>query len=108
MGEDEMAAQQSALFAEATNRATSSLKSTFLLQKVAEAEKIEVPQNELLDRIGQMAQYAKKSTKAYIKELQKNNRIQGIHHSMLISKTIDFLVNEANITEVDAPETETA
>jgi len=47
MGEDEMAAQQSALFAEATNRATSSLKSTFLLQKVAEAEKIEVPQNEL-------------------------------------------------------------
>lgn len=104
VSEEELEGQQTALFAEATNRATTSLKSTFLLQKVAEAEKIEVPQEELLARITEMAQYEKKAPKAFIKELQKNDRIRGIHHSLLIGKTIDFLIAEAKITEVEPTE----
>lgn len=98
---EELEAQQTALFAEAGNRASASLKSTFILQQVAEVEKIEVPQAELLGRIQEMAQYEKKSPKALIKELQKNDRIRDIHYSMLISKAIDFLVSEAKITEVE-------
>ena len=45
-----------------------------------------------------MAQQENKAPKKYIKELQKNNAIQNVRNSVLIGKTIDFLVENAKVT----------
>ena len=45
-----------------------------------------------------MAQQENKAPKKYIKELQKANAIQNVRNSVLIGKTIDFLVENATVT----------
>jgi len=52
-------------------------------------------------RLYAMAQEAKKPFKKYIKELQKNGQIDNVRNSVLIGKVIDFLVDNATVTEVD-------
>ena len=45
-----------------------------------------------------MADEAKKPVKAYLKELQKAGRIEHVRNSVLVGKTIDFLVDSAKVT----------
>ena len=59
----------------------------------------------MIQRISAMAQQENKPVKKYIKELQKANAIQNVRNSVLIGKTIDFVVEKANVTEVAATET---
>ena len=53
-----------------------------------------------------MAYAEKKPVKTFLKELQKAGRIEHVRNSVLVSKTIDFLVDSAKVT-VSEPETET-
>lgn len=85
----------------AAKQAKSSLKSNFILQEIAIKEEIKVEDQDVMMRIYQMAQQENKDPKKYIKELQKNNAIQNVRNSVLISKTIDFLVENAETTEAE-------
>lgn len=38
-----------------------------------------------------------------VKELQKNGQLGNIRQNMLLSKAVDFLVEHATVTEVEAP-----
>lgn len=105
MPDEEIAKQKEGLFGEASERAKNSLKSNFLLGKVAEAEKMTVENSEVLQRVTVMAKQAKKPVKNYLKELQKNGQLENIRQNMLFSKAIDLLVDNANVTEVE-PKTE--
>ena len=44
---------------------------------------------------------AKKPIKAFAEELQKSDRLRGLQHSMLLSKTIDFLLEHAKVGGID-------
>ncbi|MFN9026748.1 MAG: hypothetical protein ACK5VX_11220, partial [Akkermansiaceae bacterium] len=90
----------------AAKRAVTNLRTNFLLQEIAQAEKITVSDADLLGHISQIAQQRKQPIKKVIKDLQKNRQIQSIRNSMLIGQTIDFLVEQANVTEVSAEEFE--
>ncbi len=59
----------------------------------------------MIQRISGMAQQANKPVKKYIKELQKANAIQNVRNSVLIGKTIDFVVGKANVKEITTTET---
>jgi len=107
LSDEEIAAQQGDIIATAQVQARNNLKTNFILQDIAEAEKIEVTDQDLIQRIAAMAQQAKKPVKKYIREIQKSGQINSIRNSILIGKAIDFLVEEANISEVDA-DSETA
>jgi trigger factor len=98
--------QQEEIFSVATKRAVTNLRTNFLLQEIAQAEKIIVSDADLLGHISQIAQQRKQPIKKVIKDLQKSRQIQSIRNSMLISQTIDFLVEQANVTEVSAEEFE--
>lgn len=101
MSEDEIEARQEEIFAAANQRAQSNLRTDFLLQRIAEAEKIAVTQDELANRVAALANQAKKPIKAFAKELQSSGRLQGLRHSMLLSKTIDFLLEHAKLEVVE-------
>lgn len=88
----------------ATKQARTNLKTNFLLQEIAFKEEIKVEDQDVLQRIYQMAQQENKAPKKYIKELQKANAIQNVRNSVLISKTIDFLVEHAKVTSATATE----
>ncbi len=98
MSGDDLKSQMEQIMETAKARAEESLRSNFILQKIAEAEKIDVSQNDLLERIQFMAQQARTPVKKYIKQIQDNNQIQSIRLSVLIGKTIDFLVDQAKVT----------
>lgn len=100
MSEDDLAAQQKEIFATAGTRARMTLKSDFLLQEIATAEEITVDPQELHSRIADYAQQAGKPVKAFAKEMKRDGRINGLHHQMLLGKTIDFLLEHANVETV--------
>ena len=107
LSDDEIAAQQADIIATAQIQARNNLKTNFILQEIAEVEDISVNEQDLSQRIAAMAQQEKKPMKAYVRDLKKSGRISSIQNSILISKAIDFLVENAVIEEVEA-ETEAA
>ena len=102
MSEDEIEGRQEEIFSAATQRAHTNLKTDFLLQRIAEAEEIQLTQEELANRVAAMANQAKKPIKAFAEELQKSDRLRGLQHSMLLSKTIDFLLEHAKVDDIDS------
>lgn len=77
----------------------SNLKANFILQEIARKEKISVTDNELVNHLVQIATSRKVAPKKFIKDMQKQGRLPGIRSSMGIGKTIDFLVEHANVVE---------
>lgn len=97
MSEDEIQSQQDEIFASAGNQAISNLRTNFILQEIARVEKITVTDTELLNHLIQIANSHKVAPKKFIKDMQRSGRIQNIRSSMTIGKTIDFLVEHANV-----------
>jgi trigger factor len=102
MTEEEVRETQGDLFEQAQIRARNSLKTNFILTKIAEEEDLKVENSEVLQRVTAMAKQAKKAVKPYLKELQKNGQLSNIRQNMLFSKAIDFLVDHANVVETEA------
>ena len=53
----------------------------------------------MANRVAALANQAKKPIQSFASELQKSGRLRGIQHSMLLSKTIDFLLEHAKVTQ---------
>ncbi len=99
MSEGEIESQQNEIFASAGDQAVSNLRTNFILQEIARVEKISVTDNELVNHLVQIANSRKIAPKKFIKDMQRAGRIPNIRSSMAIGKTIDFLVEHANVVE---------
>lgn len=102
--DEDMLNQQDQIFTVATQRAVTNLRTNFLLQEIASAEKITVSDADLLGHIAKIAQNRKEPIKKVIKDLQKKRQIQSIRNSLLIGQTIDFLLEQAKVVEVSEEE----
>jgi trigger factor len=99
MTEEEIESQQNEIFASAGQLAVTNLRTNFILQEIARTEKIVVSDNELVNHLIQVAQSRKILPKKFIKDLQRSGRLPSVRHSILIGKTIDFLVEHAQVAE---------
>jgi len=99
MSEGEIESQQNEIFASAGDQAVSNLRTNFILQEIARVEKITVADSELVNHLIQIANSRKIAPKKFIKDMQRAGRIPSIRSSMAIGKTIDFLVEHANVVE---------
>ncbi len=99
MSEGEIESQQNEIFASAGHQAISNLRTNFILQEIARVEKITVADSELVNHLIQIANSRKIAPKKFIKDMQRAGRLQNIRSSMAIGKTIDFLVEHANVVE---------
>ena len=99
MSEDEIESQQEEIFASAGDQALSNLRTNFILQEIARVESITVTDSELINHLAQIAASRKIAPKKFIRDMQRAGRIQNIRSSMAIGKTIDFLVEHANVVE---------
>jgi trigger factor len=88
------------IFDYASNTAKETLKTAFLLGKIAEKENIRVTQEEVAGRVMQMAQERQVAPQKLVKELQKVNGLGEVHEQILFGKVLDFLEKNATIEEV--------
>ena len=91
--------QKNEIFNSASATAKDRVKASFLFQKIAEKESIKVEQNEVLQRIQQLAANYQMPPEKFVKELQKRNGIPEIYEQLQTEKVIDFLVQNAKIEE---------
>ena len=99
MSEGEIQSQQEEIFASAGDQAVANLRTNFILQEIARVEKITVSDQELASHLMQIADSRKIAMKKFFKDMQRSGRIPNIRSSMLIGKTIDFLVEHASVAE---------
>jgi trigger factor len=88
------------IFQYASNTAKEKLKVAFLLGRVAEKENIRVTQEEVANRVLQIAHERQMKPEKLVKELQKSNGFGQIHEQILLNKVVDFLEQNAAIEEV--------
>jgi trigger factor len=72
------------------------LKTNFILERVAEEEKIEVTREDLDLRIRQEAQRYNISTDKMRKELEEHDQLNALAEQVMLGKTLDFL--KANVS----------
>ena len=95
-------AQKEQIFASANLTAKDRVKASFLFRKIAEKEKINVSQDEAVQRVAALAHHYQMPTDKFIKELRKREGgINEIYDQLLNEKVVGFLVENAKIEEVE-------
>ena len=80
------------------------LKTNFILERIAEQEKIEVTREDVDLRIKQEAQRYSISSDKMRKELEEHDQLNSLAEQILLAKTLDFL--KANVSVQPVSETE--
>lgn len=99
--EEEIVENQQQIIQTAGEQANLSVKTSFILEQIADAEDIKVSREELLGRVAEIAARNKTPVKKLTKQLEKQNGFGRIYSGLRIKKTLDFLRDSASITEVD-------
>ena len=92
--------QKDQIFASANLTAKDRVKAAFLFSSIAEKEGIKVEQQEVIQRIGKLAQTYDMPVDKFVKELQKRDGINEIYDQLLNEKVIGLLLEYAKVEEV--------
>ncbi len=104
MSEQDIEQNQEDLLKNAETQAKNNVKTMFILDEIAEKEGITVTDDEVSQRVYMMAMQQRRPVKKLARELRDNNAFGEIRQDIVISKTIEFLRENAVVTEVDPPE----
>ena len=97
--QEEFEKRRDELYEGASKAAVDRVKVRFILGKIAEVEKITVENEDLSSVIMQEAMMNRTQPEQLVKELQKDrSRLQALRESVLMNKTLDFLVESAEST----------
>ena len=91
---------QEQIYSVASQGAKERVKVAFLLQKIAEKEDIKVSQQEIAQRITQLAATYQIPADKFLKDLQKRNGLIEIYDQVMNEKVLDFLQQHAQIEDV--------
>ena len=92
--------QKEQIYSAAAQGAKERVRVAFLLQKIAEKEDIKVSQEEIAQRIQQLAAMYQIPAEKFAKDLQKRNGLIEIYDQIMNEKVIDFLQENARIEDV--------
>ncbi len=90
------------IYTAAHQSARDRLKITFLLRRIAEAEKITVSQEELGRHILHLAAQRRERPEKLIKAMRESGELAELHQQLLNTKVLDLLESKAAIEEVPA------
>jgi len=88
------------IYAAATQNAKERVKAAFLMQKIAEKEDIKVGQDEVTQRIVNLAKMYEIPLDKFMADLEQRNGIMEIYDQIANEKVIDFLQLHAKIQDV--------
>ncbi len=98
-------ANKGEIFQSAQTSATDRVKAAFILNRIAEAEKIAVSEKEVTQRVLALAQQNNLTPEKMIKTLQERNAFPEIQQDILTGKVLDWLELNAKVEEVPAAPT---
>jgi trigger factor len=97
VGDEAIKESEKELVEAASRGAKDKLKGTFILQRIAEAEKVTVNAAELRARIAAMAARYGMTPEKAVKELEKRDAMDRVAEDILSGKVITFLVSAADV-----------
>jgi len=101
MPEDAILAQQEDILVEAGRRARVQVKTSFMLDQIAEKEEITATDQELTNAILNMASQKGENPKKFVKQLQSDGSIPRIRNSIVTQKALALVVEGVEIEEYD-------
>jgi trigger factor len=100
---EQLETKKNEIFGFATQSAKDRLRTSFILDAIATAEKIKVEKAEFDERVARLAQRSR-TTPARLKvQLSEKGGLDEIEEQILVSKTLDFLVDNAKVEAVTGP-----
>lgn len=102
---DDLVSQQEAILNSATQQARQDVKISFILEEVAKAEKLVVPDRQLEIALAQMAERSELPVKKFIAKAQKEGVIENLRNDLLLQNALELLKETAVVEETE-PETE--
>ena len=102
VGRELIEQQKDQIYSAAANSAKERVKIAFLIQRIAEQEKISVSQEEVLQRVQSLSQAYQIPPDKFIKDLQKRNGINELYDQIAHEKVLNFLEINAKIENVPA------
>lgn len=102
VGRDLIETQKDQIYAAAAGNAKERVRLAFIVQRIAELEKIQVSQEDVLRRAQQLAMMYQTSLDAFIKDLQKRDGIGELYQQVQHEKVLELLEKNATITETAA------
>jgi len=75
------------------------VRGAILLDKIADAEKIEVADSEVDDEVGKMAEYYRTPPEQLLETMSKQNGLADIRNNLKTRKAIEALIDNAKITD---------
>ena len=86
-------------YSQMRTQAERDVRGAMLLDKVAEAEKIEVAEQEVEDEIAKMAEYYRTTPDELKRSLEKQGGARTVENNLRTRKTIEALIDKAKVTE---------
>jgi trigger factor len=86
------------------NQAEKEVRCGLLLEEIAKKESIEVDEGEIDDRILEVADLAGQDVENIRKYYQENNARERLRSGIITEKTLDFIIREARIKEIERGE----
>jgi len=99
VGRDLIEQQKDEIYSAAAVNAKERVKLAFLVQKIAEQEKITVSQEDALQHAQQLAAMYQMPFDQFIKDLQKRNGVNELYDQVLHKKVLDLLEQHAAISD---------
>jgi trigger factor len=94
--------QKDEIYSAAAQSAKERVKLSFLIQRIAEKEGIQVSQDEILKRAQSLAMAYQIPLEKFLKDLQKRNGVPELYDQIVHEKVLAFLEQNAKIEEVPA------
>ena len=91
--------QKDEIYAMAAGNAKERVKLAFVVGRIAEQEKIQASQEDVIKRAQQLAMMYQTPFEQFIKDLQKRNGVNELYEQVLHEKVLELLEKNAKITE---------
>lgn len=91
--------QKDEIYANAAVNAKERVKLAFLVGRIAEQEKIQASQEDVIKRAQQLAMMYQMPFEQFLKDLQKRNGVNELYEQVLHEKVLELLEKTATITE---------
>jgi len=99
IGRELIEQQKDEIYAAAAGNAKERVRLAFIVQRIAEQEKITASQEDALKRAQTLAMMYQMPFEAFIKDLQKRNAVNELYEQVLHEKVLELLEKNAIITE---------
>jgi trigger factor len=91
--------QKDHIFSSSQSTAFVRVKLDFILEKIAQAENIQVTQQQVAEYVTYLAYQRQVPAEQLVKEMQKSGELSAVYRRLLLERTLDFVVDQAQVTE---------